>query len=236
VNRVFYHTYAPKKESLDIVIDLLNRSTKLLDCVDEFNIILTGKLSEELMRRKEIKDVTENSDKFIFFLDRSNSGERSTLHLLHRTVGKDDKVFYFHSKGSTKADTDWIDLINGWSYKLIYFLVDQREKCVNFLDDYDVVGANYWGEFTPDSCRESCDQATNPPAHFSGNFWWARGDHIKRLNVPIGLDYNDPEFWVTSIRPIKIAAMSNILINPYINNYTFESYKDEQPKFSVLES
>lgn len=236
MNRVFYHTYAPKQESLDVIIDLLNRSTKLLDCVDEFNVILTGELSEELLKRKEMKDIAEKSDKFTFFLDKNNFGERSTLHLLHRKVGKDDKVFYFHSKGATKADTPWIDVINGWSYKLIYFLVDQREKCVNFLDDYDVVGANYWGEFTPDSCRKSCDQATNPPPHFSGNFWWARGDHIKRLNVPIGLDYNDPEFWVTSIRPIKIAAMSNILINPYINNYIFEYYKDEQPKFSVLES
>ena len=229
-NLAFHHIYAPSEKSLEIIKPLLDRTVRsgILDKIDCFNIVITGQSIEFIAN-----NIRDTSSKFNINLT-ENEGERATLHKLHSMVKPDDKVLYFHSKGTSKMNDSCFLNIQAWTNKLMYFVVDKYQECLDFLNEYDLVGPNYWGEYTPDSCRESCGQDKNPPPHYSGNFWWAKGSHIKRLEIPIGLDYNDPEFWVFTKKPLKLVAMSVIKTNPYTDNHNFESYKDEKPNFSSL--
>jgi len=227
-NLAFHHIYAPSERSLGVIKPILERTVNsgILDRLDYFNIIITG-VSREFVAN----NIRGISPKFTINLTDENLAERTTLHKLYLTAKPEDKVLYFHSKGTSKINNPFL---KSWTDKLIYFVIDKHQECLDFLNEYDLVGPNYWGEFTPDSCRISCDLDDNPPPHYSGNFWWAKGSHIKRLDIPIGPDYNDPEFWVFTKRPLKAVAMSVIVTNPYTDRHDFESYKDEKPRFSLL--
>jgi hypothetical protein len=231
-NLAFHHIYAPSDQSLEIIEPLLKRTVNsgILDRLDYFNIIITGPNREFIAN-----NIRGISSKFTINLTDTNDSERTTLYKLYSMVKPEDKILYFHSKGTSQIDSCFLNNIKAWGDKLMYFVVDKHQECLDFLDEYDLVGPNYWGEFTPDSCRESCGQDKNPPPHYSGNFWWAKGSHIKRLDIPIGPDYNDPEFWVFTKKPLKVVAMSVIVTNPYTDKHDFESYKNEKPKFSLLD-
>jgi len=231
-NLAFHHIYAPSEKSLEVISPLLERTVNsgILNKIDHFNIIIIGPSREFIAN-----NIRGISSKFTINLtDEENEAERTTLHKLYSMVKPQDKVLYFHSKGTSKMNDSCFPNIKSWTDKLMYFVVDKYQECLDFLDEYDLVGPNYWGEFTPDSCRESCGQDKNPPPHYSGNFWWAKGSHIKRLEIPIGSNYNDPEFWVFNKKPLKIVAMNVITTNPYTDKHDFESYKDEKPRFSLL--
>ena len=231
-NLAFHHIFAPSEKSLEIIKPLLERTVNsgVLDKLDGFYITITGDNREFIAN-----NIRSVSSKFTVNLTDSNDSERVTLHKLHSLVKPEDKVLYFHSKGTSQMDSSLLTNIKAWTDKLTYFVVDKHQECIDFLEEYDLVGPNYWGEFTPDSCRQSCDQEKNPPPHFSGNFWWAKGSHINRLTVPIGPEYNDPEFWVFTQKPLKLVAMNVITTNPYTDKHEFESYKDEKPRLTRLD-
>jgi len=241
MNKVYYHTFAPSENSVNIIIDYFKKCLvdNFFNKIDQFNVILTGDFQQ--IAYNEMKKLSD--DKKINFIIKEKASEGETLLLLYDEASNEDKILYFHSKGVTQMNSFCFNNVKAWSNKLLYFLVDKAEDCLNFLDNYDLVGANYWGEHTTDDCHKSCNQDKKPPPHFSGNFWWTRGDYIKKLSRPENLQRDshingktdqDPEFWIFSTRPIRIAAMSNIKINPYIDPSLFESYKDETPTFSLI--
>ena len=87
----------------------------------------------------------------------------------------DYKVLYFHSKGVFNKYKNFIDKqtdelkvnsVNSWVEMMEYFLVDNWEKCVEKLDEYDTVGV------------------TNNQNWWWGNFWWTRSSHVRK-NIPV---------------------------------------------------
>lgn len=77
---------------------------------------------------------------------------------------KNDNMLYFHSKGVTRnsAANDWVEYLE-------YFNIINYKKCLEKLNNYDVVGTEY---------------LSKPHHHLSGNFWWATANHISQLIVP----------------------------------------------------
>lgn len=92
------------------------------------------------------------------------TAERLTLGLVPGSVEDDDRVLYVHTKGVTRHNDSRVD---DWTRMLTYFCVGRYRDCLAMLESNDVVGANY---------------QTVPKPHFSGNFWWARGDFLRRLD------------------------------------------------------
>lgn len=86
------------------------------------------------------------------------------------------KCWYIHTKGASIGESHvhlfGIPLekikknVEEWRFYMDFFIVQQNSRCIESLDHHDVVGVNW---------------RTNPKPHFSGNFWWARGDYIKSL-------------------------------------------------------
>ena len=121
----------------------------------------------------------------IVYVGKSEEYERPTL--LHmrtqsETDSQDTIYFYLHTKGirhfglpNEQCIIDWIDL-------MLYWNIEKWTLAIKKLEKYDTYGCNL------------CD------THYSGNFWWARRNHIQSLSNTIGSHYCDPEFWILTKR------------------------------------
>ena len=87
-------------------------------------------------------------------------------------------VLYLHSKGVTSikrslenGDSDTFKKYHYWRQFLNWGVIEKGERCYAAIKhgNYDIAGVNY---------RET------PSKHFSGNFWWAKSEYIKRLPDP----------------------------------------------------
>lgn len=74
------------------------------------------------------------------------------------------RILYIHTKGLTTAG--YSEAISDWRRYMAYFVIERYKDCLGFLENYDVCGV---------------DWRTNPAPHFSGNFWWATSEYIRRL-------------------------------------------------------
>ena len=91
-------------------------------------------------------------------------------------------VYYFHCKGVTHPDSPLKERIVRWRRLMEQFILTEWRDCVEALLAGNVAcGVNLKGLDDGMSWR-----------HFSGNFWWARCDHINRLPPP--LDLGTPYF------------------------------------------
>jgi hypothetical protein len=92
-------------------------------------------------------------------------------------------VYYFHSKGVTHPESPLKEKIIQWRVLMEQFLLTEWRDCVEALLDGNVAcGVNL----------QRVREYGAPWPHFSGNFWWARCDHINRLPPP--LDLGTPYF------------------------------------------
>lgn len=108
--------------------------------------------------------------------------ERPALRLIRRLSRSSDKpLLYLHGKGVThhpQAEP----LYHDWRRLMMRELVAPWRTHLRDLDSYDLIGVNWW---------------TSTP-HFSGNFWMARADWIRRL-PEIDAAYKDRyscEIWI----------------------------------------
>lgn len=108
----------------------------------------------------------------------------SLLHLRQRANEDSEEVLYWylHTKGLRWFGTDreqnvldWIDLMLHWN------VTKWKDAVARLSEGYDAYG---------------CGQSTEMSNHYSGNFWWARGSHLRRLPGSIEPGYNEPELWL----------------------------------------
>ena len=87
-------------------------------------------------------------------------------------------VYYFHCKGATHPDSPLKERIVGWRVLMEQFILMEWRDCVEALLAGNVAcGVNLKGLQVNNGLWR----------HFSGNFWWARCDHINRLPPPLDL-------------------------------------------------
>lgn len=96
--------------------------------------------------------------------------EWTTLNYMHNQAKQSEENFYIcyiHLKGLLRWGDpnvgDWRDFMN-WG------AIEKWQDNVAALADHDCSGTN-WN--------------TEPWPHFSGNFWWARSDYVKKLDTLI---------------------------------------------------
>lgn len=121
---------------------------------------------------------------------------------------------YIHDKGGRIGPDDVNLFMRQWDWRRLheYFMLEVPQGCFNALRSgaYDVCGAEKSMKYVP---------------HYSGNFWWARCDHINRLEHPFRYRWEDdpylsPEFWIGS----KIAPERAFNCYNYTGNHYTESY------------
>lgn len=159
----------------------------------------------------------------------TNVHENMTINEIIK-FSKDNKcyILYLHSKGVTgksNNQTYWRDF-------MMNYLIKMWRVCVNLLNNgYYTVGVNYQ-KFGP---------------HYSGNFWWADSEYIKKLDYITDLsnrymaEYKlleiaeknkhiniSSEFWISIINRFKTGLYSDIGFN-HDKDYEEHEYNMNNP-------
>lgn len=195
-NYIFYHIFLCDRVN-EIITEQLNRLIKseILDSSDLFicitdiynNQFPISEVNMELMKKYSIEITIEHQNMY----------ELSTLNKLYNHAKiHDGNYLYFHTKGATRInDNDVKNQYGDYSYKNVenwrhimeHFNIDQWKVCVDSLKEFDTVGCNYnstWGQ-----------------PHYSGNFWWATSEFIKKLPNPMMFfDRMQGEMWISRVK------------------------------------
>lgn len=149
-------------------------------------------------------------------------GEIDTLKFMHNTCMKNElnkHVLYLHSKGVSRTGNA---NVQAWIDYMEYFVITKWKDCLDRLEDHDTCGVNL--QFVPG-------------AHYSGNFWWANTDYLKKLKpleismrewkVPHcgSVDRAYCEFWLLDNNFCKPATLHNSGVDHYGVLYDSEKYK-----------
>jgi len=189
---VFYHIYCNKNTEA-LVKDQVFRIlfSGLYKRVTAIKCFLAGE--QDIINK--VKGMLQNiGKKFEIVKEGPNdtSYERFTLLEIKNHINDDDKFLYCHTKGVSEIShfsgkTPEYENIFWWRTWMEYFLIGQFEKCIEELNNYDIVGVNYTVK-------------TLGP-HFSGNYWWSTGKYYKKLANTIGPIYSQPEVYIFSGNP-----------------------------------
>lgn len=146
-------------------------------------------------------------------------------------------VLYLHTKGVSLPHDEFRQ---NWRKRLLEKVVKENKICVSLLNEgCDIVGCG-WKEKANGLTVEYC---ASQYSHYSGNFWWANSQYIKKLpsleNIKEShishkkkdfLTYRTQcEFWIGMHKEI------NIGINGELNKeYSNKKYYQEKPIASQL--
>ena len=165
----------------------------------------------------------QENDKIKIYQDSDiSSGEFFTLDLLKTfsdSVEQNHKILYLHTKGVTTPDNPCID---DWRKYMTYFNINQYEKCLYSLNQYDSCGV---------------DLVNDPTLHYSGNIWLANSSYIKKLPTineikfpktpPILSIRHNAEFWI-GMGNGNLKSLWNSNINVY------ERHLHQYPKIKYV--
>lgn len=209
----------------EVINNILNRisDSKLYDNVSKIYLVVNGNI--ELLDI-EIKDKYEiikaNSD--------INKCEFPTLDLISEHSIVDFNLLYLHTKGVTKPG--FVN-IKDWTNYLSYFNIDRWEDRLSELEYNDCTGCDLKGNPDDINHHPMTWGYGKAPLHYSGNFWWAKSSHIRKLVKPSNWlpDTNYQrwrimaEMWVCQdIKSIYNNAWSSG-VNHYYERYEKEKYE-----------
>ena len=145
------------------------------------------------------------------------------LHLSAHTFN--GQIFYIHTKGVSHNSGEGEDgNQRDWRKLMEHYIIDRWKTCIDELEKNDVAGINWHlGEgYMKASARNAGGTKVTP--HFSGNFWWATTDYIKRLPIlfPLNSKYKC-EFWIGKAFP-KVAELWHTGIHHHIETYPESEY------------
>ena len=214
LNQIYFHiaTIGKYQDIFDEIYSQIIESN-LINQVGSINLCIVGQGDLMIQENDKIK-IYQDSD--------ISSGEFFTLDLLKTfsdSVEKNHKILYLHTKGVTTPDNSCIE---DWRKYMTFFNINQYEKCLYSLNQYDSCGV---------------DLVNDPTLHYSGNIWWANSSYIKELPTineikfpktpPILSIRHNAEFWIGMGN-----GNLNSLWNSNINVY--ERHLHQYPKIKYV--
>ena len=196
-------------KSFDLIFDCLRKS----GLYETTNEIRLGVVCPD---KKIIQDYRLEYDKVkICVVDIPQQYERPTLLSMSRMSEEEDETLYWyvHTKGIRHFGLPQEDNVIDWIKLMLYWNVERWEDAVRSLDKYETYGCNW--NCGPTGC------------HYSGNFWWAKSEHVRKLPKSIPENYNGPEDWVTIKKEKAYCPFSSGLqgFGHYYNRYPESNYR-----------
>lgn len=189
------------KQSFDIINSYLIES-KILNYSNEILYCINGDYMEaaNYIGSKNLCLVSNDIKNFEF----------STINFMKKDLSVNNrKALYVHTKG---ASTGINKPVRDWIETMCYFNISCFEQRLLDLEVYDATGVDY---------HES------PFRHFSGNFWWSKSSHIKKLPLLTNEDRHAAERWVCSRSGLfKSAHNTNIPVyERHLHEYSHTKYR-----------
>jgi hypothetical protein len=131
------------------------------------------------MKTDECLELLQKYDKFQIVSTDENLYEKFAINNYKNYIDSDNyHLFYIHSKSVTRKEKCFSD----WNELCIYFTINKWRLNIELLNYYDCVGINL---------------KNYPKKHYSGNFWWAKSEHLNKLkNINNG--YLSSEMYILS--------------------------------------
>lgn len=168
------------KRSFDMIFNKI-KDSGLYDQVNELRLSV---LSDN---GNFVDDERFHDDKInIVYKGLSEEYERPTLlHMRAQSEIDPENTYYFyvHTKGLRYFGTEKEENVIDWIKLLIYWNIEQWKMAIVIITKphYWTYGCNHTG------------------VHYSGNFWWSKPSHIRRLSTYIPDYYTAPECWATML-------------------------------------
>jgi len=123
-------------------------------------------------------------------------------------------VFYLHNKGKSRESNKWAyPHVVDWREYMMFYLFERYQLCVNML----LHGKKACG----------VNKRPDPEFHYSGNFWWASCEHVRKneKSCPLGKDNRfAAEFWVIGENPHPVASLWRSYLHHYIKSFPRDQY------------
>lgn len=134
-----------------------------------------------------------------------------------QSLPSDCRVLYLHTKGVTRIENTQMD---DWRNLMEYYCVERWSDAIWALNQgYDTYGVNWH---------------SSPFGHYSGNFWWASTDYIKRLpSLPVGGTREYCEQWIGEIEGNHYCPHDSE-IDHYKEIYPRELYAENSPDYRYV--
>jgi len=211
--KIFYHIYLIN-DYKNIVTEQLTHIffSRLYQECQKLYMCVIGNSNE----KDWIVNVIKNYSKIELYYF-NDGDETDTLKLIPLLSEPNDYILYLHTKGITHINEVPQHL---WRRLISYKTINEWEKCIYELNDYDCVGPLY---------RENTYLGYFP--HFSGGFWWSKYEHIITLDNSY-LDKNyihkrmGAEFWIGSNPNSKMKCIYNYDFHqePFSKEFTIKDY------------
>ena len=215
--------------TVNSVLDSLLKRIKesgLYENVEEIFLVINGDINEIKVNLTDSKYTILNEYKDI------TKYEGPGLELLwkHSVKSNEDfNILYLHTKGVSKP----LKNIEEWTNYLSYFNINKWEDRVKDLESNDASGVNLGGNPEDIQSHPSWWGYGKAPVHYSGNFWWSKSSHIKKLPSPfLWCPDSDharwrmmDEMWLCQIQTGKYHSAWHSNVNHYQENYPKELYE-----------
>lgn len=206
----------------EVLSNLLNRikESNLYDNCNQINLIVNGDIN--LLN----VDLSDSKYKIWNKYKDTSLHEFPTLDLIWKhSQDEDFNVLYIHTKGVSRNHS----YINDWTNYLSHFTINKWKDRVNELIENDCTGVDLKGN--PDDIKSHPMYwgYGKAPKHYSGNFWWSKSSHIKKLLNPMS--------WVPDTNWTRWRMMNEMWVcqlpeskyyNAYISNV--DHYQSPYPK------
>lgn len=147
----------------------------------------------------------EDKFKIVYSSENIQEYERPTINKLLSDTKKTNGeyyILYIHTKGCLGEAPLGIKGQYYWRQMMNYWMIRRHEDCIASLDDgFSTCGIN--------------SMPRNKPNHYSGNFWWANSNYIKKLNPIEAGPRTKAEFFVINQKETKKHRHIS-LFGPYI--------------------
>ena len=184
---------------LEIVNNHLHKliNSGLYDASDEilcFICLETDECINLLRKYKKIKIIST----------KENLYEKFAINNFKNYISGDYYLYYMHSKSVTREE----ECYNDWLYLCDYFTIQKWRLSLELLNYYDCVGTNL---------------KNFPKKHFSGNYWWAKSEHINTLpNIIDG--YLSCEMYICSNMKTNYVSIYQSYVNHGDTNFPASIY------------
>lgn len=212
-NVCFYHlaTIGNYQKITNDIFALLDKS-KLYEKLDHIFINIAGNEKVSLPDKEKISIFQEIAE--------LNEFEFSTINRIKKYADLDSdesNILYLQTLGCTAENNICINERRDY---MLYFNIEKYQKALDSLKENDAI---------------SVDLVDYPVKHFSGNIWWSKSSHIKKLPYPVELPFifserHKCEFWICSNPNGKYETMHQTNINVHarhLNRYPREKYAND---------
>lgn len=209
---VFYHCYIPNDHAsilwhvlIDDQLSIVEKSglaknAEVYMCIT-MPMYWTIPYDNDKPFHQKVREYIEYRYPFVKILNIRDTAEPNiyeghTLHYLrYYCIGNTEKsVLYFHTKGITVTRVE----TKLWRNLLDEVMVNQWQQRYLELKDCDCLGVSY---------RDTERNVGSDITVFSGNYFWAKAEHVARLKEPESTDRYYYELWIHENNPRKKFVM-----------------------------